>query len=348
MELTARGRIHSLLGVGLAAVGLGSVLGGSNAAGAESAAICSWSPVLKLYSLIKGVNGDIWVVSGASATDVWVGGHDDVRLKDTRTTRARPLLAHWDGRAWMVTPVPLHWGEVDTLVASRRSAWATVSNRERGTVLLHWSGNRWRIMPTPADVPSPWLVTGPRGRVWLIGKRVYERDANRWRPLPALGPVVGQPLRTLRASAEIWRVRLPRLPERWDGRRWVSTAPLPRDFYQDVADVLPFSATEAWMAGSDGNHALVFRWDGSRWRRVPGAPPGAIDATIYTTGAHALWLTGSDGASRPYLMQRDGSGWKPVPPPTREEADDITLHAVGGETWATSTLTDDVLRLSCE
>lgn len=99
------------------------------------------------------------------------------------------------------------------------------------------------------------------------------------------------------------------------------------------------------MAGSDGNHALVFRWDGSRWRRVPGAPP---DAEIYATGAHTLWLTGLDGASRPYLMRRDGSGWKPVPPPTREEADDITLHAVGSETWATSTLIDDVFRLSCE
>ena len=347
MQLITRGRI-CLLGVGLAAVGLGSALGGSNAARADSAAVCSWSPVLELDSLISGVRGDIWWVSGASATDVWAGGQDDFRLKGTSTTRSRPLLAHWDGRAWTVTPTPLHWGQVDTLVASGGGAWATVSNRERGTVLLHWSGNQWRIMPRPADMPVPRLATGPRGRVWLIGKRVYERNGSGWRPLRALGPVAGHSFQTSRASAENWRIRRSRLVERWNGRRWVSTAPLPRDFEQYLVAVLPLSATEAWMAGSDGNQALVLRWDGSRWRRVPGAPPGAIDATIHTTGARTLWLTGSDGAFRPYLMRRDGRAWKRVPPPTREESDDTQLHAVGNETWATSTLTDDVFRLSCE
>ena len=346
MQLIARGRLYRLLGVGLAAVGIGSGLGGSNAARADSAAVCSWSRVLEVDALISGVDGHIGAVSAASATDVWAGGEDEVRLEGSSTTRSQPLLAHWDGRAWTVTPTPLRWGYVETLVASRGSAWATVSN-SAGSFLLHWGGSRWRIMPRPVDVPSPWLVTGPRGRVWLIGKRVYERDGGGWRPLRALGPVAGQPLRTLRASAEIWRVRLPRLPERWDGTRWVSTAPLPRDFQQSVADVVPFSAKEAWMAGYNEIRALVFRWDGSRWRRVPGPPPGATDAEIYTTGARTLWLTGTIGTDRPYLMRLEGSGWKPVPPPTREETH-ITLHAVGSETWATSGLTDDVFRLSCE
>lgn len=154
--------MYRLLGVGLGAVGIGSAFGGSSAGRADAAAICSWSPVLELDSLISGVGGDIWEVSAASATDVWAGGDDEVRLKGSSTTRSRPLLAHWDGRAWTVTPTPLHWGEVETLVASGGGAWATVSNFERGTVLLHWSGKQWRIMPRPVDVPIPRLATGPR------------------------------------------------------------------------------------------------------------------------------------------------------------------------------------------
>ena len=286
-----------------------------------------------------------------------MGGLDEAKV-GTQTTRSRPLLAHWDGRAWKVTRSPIRWGYVEAIVHATNGAWATLRNRD-GAFLLRWNGTGWRVTAPPANESSATLAYGPRGSAWLIGNYVYERQAGSWRRLSALGRVTQRDsLWTSRSSGELWRIThfgpahtRPPLIARWDGTRWVQTAPRLSRF-TDPANIVVFSRTEAWLAGTDGDHALLFRWDGTRWRRVPGPPRAAIDATAYTTGTHTLWLAGSTTNAAvtlfpPYLMRNQGTGWKPMPPPTSEDADNFTLYAVGKETWATTTSNDDLFRLVC-
>ena len=71
------------------------------------------------------------------------------------------------------------------------------------------------------------------------------------------------------------------LTARWDGRAWKAVpAPggdhltSPQGGY--LNGVAAVSADDAWAVGAGMfNRALIERWDGAAWTRVPGPDPGA-------------------------------------------------------------------------
>lgn len=351
---TARQPLHLAVLAGVAVLALVP----ASAAGHHAAPAGCWTPVLKPGDALLGVGGAIQDVAASSADDAWAVGQRGVQTA-RHTTRSRPLFAHWSGRAWKAVVSPFRWGSVDAVVVtSRRDAWAKVSNAN-GSFLVHWDGVRWRSTRSPADVRTPALARGPRGRVWLLGGReIYERSHGRWVALAALGPRGPFTYEATASTDQLWRIRgfapahqRPPFVERWTGAKW-ERARLRVDRDSDLYGIVAFSNRDAWLAGTDGDHGLLFRWDGVAWRRVRGPPPGAIDASPAETGRGTLWLHGTTTdaalvAFTPYLLRRDGARWRAVPAPTREDADTFTLYTVGRETWATSLLTDGIVRFTC-
>jgi hypothetical protein len=341
-----------------------SALAAAAAAGAGTnagVAGCRWRVALPLASVLHGERGDVYDVAAVSARDAWVGGWDGVRVS-TDAVRATPLLAHWNGRRWRVTPVPVRWGIAARVVAlAANDVWAVVDNRD-GTLLLHWNGRAWNraALPPGAAAYETSLARGSRGRLWLVGRRVYVRGRSAWRLQRQFGE---KPSNTRlvfsRWTDAVWKVvpsaqpgESPPRVERWNGRRWVST-PIAASRFTELGVPLAFSPRDTWLGATDGDNALLFRWNGRTWRRVGGSlPRRAVTATALAPSRADLWLAGSLAnasrtASPPYLRHRLGGRWTTVAPPTREDADDVTLYGVGGEIWARTDLRDDVYRLVC-
>lgn len=333
----------------------------AGASGAPSAAaVCSGKVALALPSVVDGPRGDLYDLAVVSGRDVWAGGWDGARV-GTDAIRARPLLAHWNGRRWRRTAVPVKWGIAAPVVArSATDVWAVVDNRG-GTILLRWNGRRWSRSPLPrgAGAYETSLLLGARGRLWLTGRRVYVRVGPRWRPQPQFGDHPNN-LRIVvsRWTDALWRVmpspqpgQSPPRVERWSGRSWVRT-PLAVSRFTELGNPVALSATDAWIGGSDGDHALLFRWNGRTWRRVAGPPARAIDVRVFAPSRGDLWLGGStsDRAATvfpPYLRHRLGTRWTSIAAPSDEDGDDVTLYGVGRGVWARPDLREGIFRLAC-
>ncbi len=340
-------------------VGAGSTeTGGGSPRQLIAATTCRWPPALRLESLVGPTRGRIWEISATSSSNAWVGGAEHVRV-GTETTRARPLLAHWDGLTWKAARVPVQWGSIDGLVTrSPDEAWATATSRS-GTTLLKWNGTAWSRAALPRTAgAAPRIAVGPRGRVWLVGTRVAALRGRTWVEVPIGRLHSGVQLVTSRLSDELWRIHnsgearaRPQSLERWNGRAWIVT-PVAMSEYLELTSLEAFSPSAAWLAGTNGERAFLFRWNGRSWRRTVGPPPTAIDSTIQATGRGTVWLSGSlsNPAATvfpPYLRRWDGHRWVSVNPPTDEDAASFRLYPVGNAVWATTTFSDDVLRLDC-
>lgn len=333
-----------------------------SAAGATASATCKWHVVLPLRTVLTGVTGHVSALASAGPNDVWVGGQDNVRVR-SRTLLPHPLLAHWDGHSWHVAPAPVRGGVIEALAATAPdAAWAILS-RGSGPMLVHWNGSAWLHVLMPGGVgDQPELTVGAGRRAWLVGARVYTYAHGSWRPMDALGRSSGNTRIVVAAkTSALWRIRSfgfahtrPPAVDRWDGSRWVQT-PLKLRARTDLYRLLAFSARDAWLSGSDGDHALLFRWDGRAWRGVRGPPADAVDATVEARAGGGVWLGGGRcshcaGLARsfpPYLRRWNGRTWATVVPPSGLSSDSVSLYTVGRETWATSLQRDDVFRLAC-
>lgn len=277
----------------------------------------------------------------------------------TDTTRARPLLAHWNGRLWKAVPVPIRWGGVDGLVARNpREAWATVRNRS-GTALLRWGGARWTRERLPAYAGTgAGIAAGPRGTAWLVGTRVMQRKGGKWAET-VLEPLTrGSRIVASLHSDELWRIRerqpatgRPAVVDRWTGSTWTRT-PLATSLDTELSSLVALSRNLAWLAGTAGDRGLLFRWNGETWRRATGPPPNAVEAHVSATGRGKVWLSGSlsnraGTVFPPYLRQQEGQRWLSIKPPTSESSASFRLHPVGNAVWATTLFESDVLRLDC-
>jgi hypothetical protein len=320
---------------------------------------CSWRVALRVPVAPAAVGGHVWDVSATSSSDVWAGGHEVVRVA-VGTMRQTPLLAHWDGRHWRVARSPVRYGSVVALAAvSQHEAWAIVQSAPR-LRLLHWDGTRWARVPMPAGVGhGAGLVRDGAGTLWLTGTRLYTWSSRHWRPVDAVGRTSSDVrIVVSRESGELWRIEsspthaTPPVVDHWTGSRWERTA-LRAGRRVDFAGLVARSPSDAWLAGSDGAHALLYRWDGRSWRRVVGPPHGAIDADVSAVGRRGVWLSGSTADPSvtvfpPYLRRWDGAHWKTSTSPTAVDSDQMTLYRVGARgTWATTLLKGDVYRLVC-
>lgn len=84
-------------------------------------------------------------VAATSATDAWaVGGYDAGGV-------FKPLILHWNGRTWSVTPSPAGSTRGGTLyggvtATSSTDAWAVGYSGWGKTFVQHWDGRSWRVV----------------------------------------------------------------------------------------------------------------------------------------------------------------------------------------------------------
>jgi hypothetical protein len=234
-------------------------------------------------------------VAALSPGDVWAAG-----------ARARgPLLEHWNGSAWHLSPGGPRDGVLQALAArSPQDVWAvgtqgmmTLGPQDEEPLIERFQHGRWRSLPA-------------RGLEWV--------NVN----LFAVAAV---------SADDAWAVGAVDLQggvpfaEHWDGSAWtaVPTSGLPTSevFLSAVAAVGP---DDVWVAGSrgfgPGERALLARWDGTGWSELRG-PRGALNGLV-ALSPRDIWAVGgfqtgsrsSGSLIEHYLCGADAASNLPAPP----------------------------------
>jgi len=230
-------------------------------------------------------DNDLWAVTALSATNVWAVGNENVG----RFT-FRPLVQHWNGRAWTLVrvPSPPLTGTGASLfgvaAASPRDIWA-VGGYDTGTrfqpLVEHFNGDRWTIIPAPVAGSAVLNRVSllPSGTGWAVGSR-------------GAGP---------HARALI---------ERFDGRHWtaVPTPQVPGS--SGLVDVLALTPHLAWAVGSysarpGANRTLIEQWNGHAWRVTPSPGPRPSSELLGIAGTpQHLWAVGDALTNTLILLRR--------------------------------------------
>ena len=216
---------------------------------------------------------DLWAVTALSATNVWAVGNENVG----RFT-FRPLVEHWNGRAWTLVrvPTPRLTGTGASLfgvaAASPRDIWA-VGGYDTGTrfqpLIEHFNGDRWTIVPAPVAGSAVLNRVSllPSGTGWAAGSQGAPPHARA-------------------------------LVERFDGRRW-AVAPTPQvPGSSSLVDVLALTPRLAWAVGSysqrpGANRTLIEKWNGHAWTVTPSPGPRPSSELLGIAGTpQHLWAVG--------------------------------------------------------
>jgi len=241
-------------------------------------------------------------VDARSSDDAWAVGSSSSGAED------QPLVLHWDGVSWTVSPVPFVSGGASlrgVVAIAPDDAWA-VGFAGDATVgveqafALHWDGVSWTVSSVPAGDGRSLLasVTAVSStEVWAVGYRHYRPllmhfDGTRWAPavLEATGT-----LAAVAASADhVWAVGSSIWS--WDGSSWNETGGIRGGGH--LLGIAAATDRDVWAVGyrpaGGGTRALAERFGGRRWTLVPGrAVPGSdtfISATALPGGA--VWAVG--------------------------------------------------------
>jgi hypothetical protein len=156
---------------------------------------------------------ELFGVEGTSATDVWAVGRRNPNPNPVvLDPRDRPLIEHWNGRAWKIVPSPNPGGEHGYLLSvsavTSGAAWAVgygnIGSPLDGTartLIERWNGRAWKIQASPKagqgfDHLRGVAMRSPRDG-WAVGDRwdgvtsrtLIERwDGHAWRVQPAPNP----------------------------------------------------------------------------------------------------------------------------------------------------------------
>lgn len=249
-------------------------------------------------------------LSFSSPTDGWAAGYAEFRDAD-------PLVEHWDGRRWTISPTlsPPFQGYRSQIIVglaafSPTDAWIAVENHHEGAgpaygMLERWDGTAWRYVDYPLQTSEA---------------------------VPFIHALYG------RSPSDIWLAAGIHAPDsgevgmHWDGSRWtVEPMPLPADATNWI--IRAFSGTspgDVWAVGSyfDANqveHPLMEHWNGTSWARVAGpAPAGSPIVEVYGVTAVSpsdAWAVGTykRGPTPPghggdnLIGHWDGRKWTVVP-----------------------------------
>ncbi|PRQ05743.1 hypothetical protein ENSA5_00630 [Enhygromyxa salina] len=124
-----------------------------------------------------GTTGPLWGIWGTADSNMWaVGGS---------IPGDEPILAHYDGSAWTMVPIPALDRELDALF----KVWGTSSTQVfavgHSGVILHYDGSEWtqQLAGTASDLISLW-GTGPNEIVAVGGRSngvIARYDGQAWR-----------------------------------------------------------------------------------------------------------------------------------------------------------------------
>jgi hypothetical protein len=264
-------------------------------------------------------------VAALSPSNAWAVG--------VASTRSQPLpqVAHWNGRRWSATTVPLPPGGQLGSLASVRAFSSTdavavgvyqTSTRLFGLV-ERWNGHRWIATQTPnppgCGVTLSSLARVPISRdLVVVGSCLNTSDPSRRRPVI----------------------------ERFHHGVW-SVQPSPRVGLGALAAVTPVSATGIWAVGyrlvSGLERTLTERWNGRRWSVVPSPNDSAthsnvLEGVIRVPGSRTVWAVGLGGGGAISLVWR-GAAWKldtPVQPPRLSVFSGVAASPT--QVWAVGTV----------
>lgn len=166
-----------------------------------------------LPSLIAHWNGTRWQevplpfgrsdpLSGFGATagdDAWAVG-SYARGGNEAAKFSRGLAAHWNGRSWRLTHVPIRQGDnnavlTDVAAVGPDDAWALGESQQLKlshdgfsatapvALLEHWNGQDWRVAPgtaPPIYDGRPAIAATADGSAWALGTCFYDNFVVRW------------------------------------------------------------------------------------------------------------------------------------------------------------------------
>jgi hypothetical protein len=236
--------------------------------------------------------GGLQGVSAVSSNDVWAVG--------SQPPANHPLVEHWDGASWTISPSPaVSRGLLNAVNAvSSSDVWAVGANGS-GTLAEHWDGVRWTIVPSP----SPGNVYNQLYGVSGTGA------SDQW----AAG--YGQNL--VSPNKYVGNV----LIEHWNGIAW-QTVPVPQIDAQ-LYSIRAVTVSNAWAVGYSGlpgNQELVLHWDGHSWTQVTAAPNDNVLYGLNQGGLRLHWAAGQyappgvGNAQVLHLVKKSSSwAWEAVP-----------------------------------
>ncbi|HEY1331714.1 MAG TPA: hypothetical protein VGH10_09590 [Actinomycetota bacterium] len=265
--------------------------------------------------------------AAASSTDVWAVGERWTLVPPSPEARPYPLVLHWDGRSWTVSPVANPGARTGSLwsiaTVSPNDAWAAGGfaaygrTRDQG-LLEHWDGARWSVAPLPPLGGEPHgsrsivaVAADPARGLWALGQSSPAVDGE---------SVVRNLL--LRGGDAAWKPTAAP-PNRAHGG-WSALMDV------DVA------ASGAWAVGgrasgfgeiSGFDGPVVLRWKGRSWSAVRG-PAGAFPLTRVAVGRDGVvWAIRRPFLAEDRFSQSVGGG------PGR-----MDVVARSGRSWHTSLL----------
>ena len=260
--------------------------------------------------------------------DAWAVGGAASAVGSPPRLQTRPLIAHWNGRAWRTVDSPIAGaGGLSAIAAvTSHNIWAVGHQgpNEGGSPLIeHWNGSAWSVVPSPRILDGHLLGVSAVGAddVWAVGIRVGKVSYS--------------------------------LIEHWDGAGWkVVKSPNPGVHYNEIDSVVGISSHEAWAVGfsqsTEVSRPILVRWDGFMWSTVGNPSTGTASNLLRSVAGVSgnVWAVGqsrsADGSSVRTLVEHlDAHGWKVVASPSPTAQSWLAGVAVrGDEVWAVGVRVD--------
>ena len=186
----------------------------------------SWSQVASPAS--DPPDGQLNAVSADSPTDAWAGGS----AMNVNNTGLTPLIEHWNGAQWSVSPGAINSGRILAIAAiSPADVWAlAAAGKGNPAVIEHWNGSTWSIVSLPVSGTLHGLSAVSANDVWAVGSG---------------GLILN-----------------------WNGTQWSQVAN-PAGQGASLAAVAALSANDAWAINLNGT--VTEQWNGTQWTAVPPA-----------------------------------------------------------------------------
>ena len=110
----------------------------------------------------------------------------------------------------------------------------------------------------------------------------------------------------------------------------------------ELRAVVATSASNAWaVGGTSSGQSLILHWNGTSWKRVPGAGAAGSLTAVSASSATNAWSVGSEsgfgsGFGKTLILHWNGTSWKQVPSPSLNGNVSLTAVAVtsGRNAWA--------------
>jgi hypothetical protein len=300
-------------------------------------------------------------VAVASACNAWAVG-----LEFSAGSSPEPLIEHWNGSSWKVSPSPVLPGRGAKLLGvsavSASNIWAvggvTDLNGIEKTLIEHWNGKKWTQVGGSNPGSAFNELESVRARsakdIWAVGFKVNSGgpqqaliehyDGHKWTQKTSPHPGRTSKLLgvTATSSGNAWAVgqsfngtSTQTLIERWNGKKWTpSSSPHPNSG-SSLSAVDATSASSAWAVGTSmaaHQKTLILHWNGKKWSQQTSPNPQNDNelAGVTAISSGNVWAAGTAtdlNGNHTLLLNWNGRRWSRVPSPNLGQNTD-QLNAV--------------------